>query len=227
MSARRLGCVACLAGSFAIVAACLPNPKKDFEDYSDKTADYRKSGPKDGGDIDSAPPTQAVEGLYFGACLSKLAAGRIDRVLRFYTESKFTPGAGGAASKLTMKITPMKLGPNNSAPAAFVKSETIGDTFTIDSVDVDARGVFPGALGTVKVPGAANPISGRDIVIENTSLNGRYAEEKFCTQLAGHVVQPTDIELIGDDNTCLFFKTKEGDPLPAINVAMFDPGCPL
>lgn len=230
MSARPLRLYALIGASCTVCAAfaaCLPNPSKDFDDYSDKTADYRKSGPKDGGDIDSAPPTQAVEGLYFGACLSKLAAGRIDRVLRFYTETKFTPGTGGGNGKLTLKITPMKLGPNNTAPPTVSKTETIGDTFALNEVDVDARGVFPGNLGTVKVPGASNPISGRDIVIENAAIPGRYAEEKFCTQLSGHVVQPTDIDLVGDDNTCLFFKSKEGDPLPALTVAMFDPGCPL
>lgn len=207
--------------------ACIPDPKGDFEDYTNRTGEFRQSGPKDGGDLDSAPPTQAVEGIYFGACLSKLAAGRIDRVLRFYTETKFTPGTGGGAGKLTLKITPMKLGPNNGPPASVSKSEAIGSTFTLNEVAVDARGSFPGSLGRVTVPGAANPISGRDIVIDDAAIPGRFAEEKFCTQLAGHVVQPTDIILEGDANTCLFFKAKEGDPLPSISVPMFESGCPL
>src|SRR3954451_5390186 len=89
------------------MGACV-DPKGDFESYNDRTADFRKAPPpKDGGVVDSAPPVESVEGLYFGACLSKLAAGRIDRVLRFYTETKFTPNAGGGGGKISLKLTSM------------------------------------------------------------------------------------------------------------------------
>lgn len=208
-------------------SACLPDPKAEFDDYAEKTASYRQNGPRDGGDIDSAAPTEAVTGLYVGVCLSQLAAGRLDRVLRFYAPVTFVPDASGVGGKLTIKLTPLKLGPNNTPPPSVSLDQTVGDTFAINEAAVDAKGIYAGTIGTVNVPGVSNPISGRDIVIENTALPGRFAVEKFCSQLSGHVVQPTDIDLTPDANTCLFRAVKEGDPVPTFTNADFDPGCPL
>src|SRR5688572_8003278 len=101
----------------AVFIACIPHPAADFEDYTDRTGSFRVTNtPKDAEIPDTAPPTMAVEATYFGACLSQLAAGRIDRVLRFYTETKFTPDASGGTGKLTLKITAMKLGPSSGPP---------------------------------------------------------------------------------------------------------------
>src|SRR4051812_34324829 len=115
MGSRRLALPFGLWILCASVPACIPDPEGDFKSYTDHTSQFRDQV-QDGGGIDSAPPTVAVESLYFAACLSKLAAGRIDRVLRFYTESKFTPDATGGTGKLTLTLTAMKLGPGNTAP---------------------------------------------------------------------------------------------------------------
>ena len=211
-----------------VLFACIPHPKDDFEDYTDRTGSFRPTNtPKDAEIPDTAPPTMAVEATYFGACLSQLAAGRIDRVLRFYTETKFTPDASGGTGKLTLKIPAMKLGPNSGPPASFSKSENVGMTFAVNDQPVDAKGVYPADLGTVSIPGSSNPISGRDIVIENVKLPGRFAAKRFCSQLSGDVKQPTEITLTPSANTCIFQEAKDGDPLPAITVADFENGCPL
>ena len=208
-----------MLGALALCAvapvACFPDPAGDFKDYTDNTAPFRVT-PKDAGPAtDSAPPTVAEEGLYYGACLSTLAAGRIDRVLRFYTETKFTPDPAGGTGKLTVKFTSMKLGPSNGPPVSVSKSETVGMTYTVETT-TDSKGLYAAALGTVNVPGASNPISQRDIVVEETSLPGKFARDKFCSQLIGHVTVPTDIRLAGEDNTCVYIKVKEGDPTPVL-----------
>lgn len=122
-----------------------------------------------------------MNGIYFAACLTKLAAGRIDRVLRYYTEVSYVPagGATGLAGEITMRLTALKLGVGGAPPDAVSKSWTVGSTYTIDT-SVASSGVYMGPLGTVIVPGAANPISGRDILIENMATNSRFGTGKFC-----------------------------------------------
>jgi len=195
-------------------AACIPDPHGDFEEYNERTGEFRTTG--EAGAIDSAPPTTAVQGLYYAVCLSQLAAGRPDRVLRFYTETTFTPDPAGGTGKIELKLTPLKLGPGNTAPPQVSKAWVIGNTYTVAQTPTDTNGVYAANLGTVTIPGEANPISGREIIVENAALPGRFAKEKFCSQLRGNVVQPTQIELSGEANTCVYLPVKEGDPPPAI-----------
>ena len=172
-------------------------------------------------------PTESFKGLYFGACLSALAAGRIDRVLRFYTEAKFTPDATGGTGRLTLKLTALKLGPDKGAPPTVGKDQIVGTTLEIVDTPTTPAGVYAASFGTASIPGEANPISGRPIVVEMTSLPGRFAKGKFCSQLIGHVVQPTDIILEGDLNTCVYFPVKEGDATPTITNEDFAAGCSI
>ena len=172
-------------------------------------------------------PSESVKGLYFGACLSALAAGRLDRVLRFCTEAKFTPDAAGGSGKLSLKLTALKLGENKGPPPTVGKDQIVGTTLEIIDTPTTPAGVYAAAFGTASIPGEANPISGRPIVIEMTSLPGRFAKGKFCSQMIGHVVQPTDIMLEGDLNTCLYFPVKEGEATPVITDEDFAAGCPI
>lgn len=174
---------------------------------------------------DRAAPTQVIEGIYFGACLSKLA-GRVDRVLRFYTEVKYTPLVPDEKATLQLKLTSLQLGPNNGPPPTVSKSATTGQTYTSTS-SVKPNGVYDAPLGTIKIPGEANPISGRDIDVEQAAVPGKFGLAKFCSQLSGHVVQPTDILLEGDSNTCIYLPVKEGDPTPTIQLTDFPDTCAL
>jgi len=216
---------AALALAIPTSAVACVDPKGDFDKYNEITTGFREV--KDASIPDTAPPTESFEGLYFGACLSTLAASRIDRVLRFYTEAKFTPDASGGTGKITLKLTSLKLGANKGPPPTVSKDQTIGATLTVADSPTTPAGVYAASFGTTNIPGDANPISGRDIIVEMTSLPGRFAKEKFCSQLIGHVVQPTDIQLEGDANTCLYFSVKEGDPPPALTNAMFESGCSI
>lgn len=221
MRSRWLALVVC--GTFPIGfvggSACIPDPKGDFQDYTDRTTEFRKS-PTDAAVPDATVIEGAVKGLYFGACLSKLAAGRIDRVLRFYTELEYTPDATGAKTgKITLKLTALKLGANNGPPDKVAVDWKVGNTYTVDKSPTSDKGVYAASLGTVSIPGAANPISGRDIIVEQAAVPGKFADlggGKFCSQLSGHVVQPTDIPLEGADNTCIFLPVKEGDAPPVL-----------
>ena len=180
----------------------------------------------DGG-LDAAKPTQPVEGIYFGACLSRLAAGRVDRVFRFYTEVKYTPIAPDGKATLELRLTALELGAGNTAPPTVSKSATVGQTYAIPKASLSPGGVYAGPLGTMIIPGAANPISGREVIIEQATVPGRFTAAKFCSQLTGHVVTPTDIVLEGPSNTCIYLPVKDGDPTPAIQLSDFPATCSL
>ena len=198
-----------------IAVACIPDPKSDFEDYTKATETIRNQPPTEGGaQLDSAPVTESVKSLYYGACLSALAAGDLKKLLRFYTEVEYTPdGPGATSGRLLIKLTALKFGTNFNAPDAVSKAWTAGTTYTVET-RTNAAGGYQATLGNVTIPGVANPISQRDIIVEMTSLPGTFGSGQFCSQLIGRVVVPTDLQLEGPSNTCLFFPVKEGDVPP-------------
>jgi len=85
---------------------------------------------------------------------------------------------------------------------------------TASGVAVDGAGKFTAPLGTLTIPGAANPITGRDVVIEAASLSGTLETTTFCARLAGNVVQPISVTLDPAQNPCVFIRSAEGDPVP-------------
>lgn len=198
-------------------AACLPNPEKDFDDYG-KRAEPFNQGPSDaGGGIDAKPPEEAVEGLYYAACLTVLAYGNTDRVFNFYTNTKFVPAEGGGGT-LSLTLKPLAVDPALlSPPPTVAEAGTVGDPYTslpTDGPNVGSDGKFTLQFGSVAIPGSANPITGRDILIDNTVFTGRFSSDRSCAQLSGSVTKPTTITLEGNKNTCIMVPIKDGDPTP-------------
>lgn len=167
----------------------------------------------------------AEDATYFGACMTALAPGELDKVLRFYVEMSTLP-TGASTKLLDWKMTALALGPDSGAPTSFVKSGTVGTTTTISNTPVDAAGKFTINAGTIAIPAAANPIIANNMVIESTQLKATFATPSFCSQLSGNVTQPFAFELQGSQNTCVFIRTNEGDAVPAITGQMFANGCP-
>ena len=160
----------------------------------------------------TATPTKA---LYVGGCLTQLAAGRVDRLFLYYTEATST----GASIDLTMQAI-------KTGTTTFSKTAVVGTTLAKVGVPF-VSGKYAADFGTVVIPGAANPITGRDVTIEQTQMPGRFLPPAFCSQLAGRVVTPTDVLLDGKANVCVFKPATEGGPMPKFEVADFDAGCPL
>lgn len=229
----RLGIALSTVAVSALVFACIPNPKGDYEDYLDRTANEPKSnggGGQADASIDTKPPETAVEALYVGICVTALAARDPSQALRFYTETKFTPDPAGGG-KITMAVTPLlgwdKANNQFTSPKTVSKSETRGATINVPDTPVAAgQGRFTANLGTVNLNGEANSVSGRDAVIEDTVLDGRFgAGDRFCTTLGGQLTIPYGFTFDPAQNTCIFAKVKEGDPLPTIPSEEFV--CPL
>jgi len=208
--------------------ACIPHPDDDFGDYQSRIRAL-PSQQIEASTFDAAPPpTQAVKGLYYGACLSELAFGQVTKVFNFYTNTEFTPGPSGGTLSLTIQALRVV---NGVLPPETISSSGIsGGVIPAPSAPVDAEGKFALTLGTVTVPGDSNPISGSNVLIENTTLTGRFAENRFCARLGGDVRQPAAAArtLNIDRNVCQFVPIKDGDTRPEFTAADFQPGaCPL
>jgi hypothetical protein len=254
----RIFALATLVCGPVVGLACIPNPKADFEDYQAAVIPYRPEA--GGGSFDGAAATEAFEGTFFGACLSQLAQNNPDKVFNFLTDVKFTPGAGGG--QLVFKLTPLKTdqtpGPDQGRvpPKVVSRANITGTVLGSDTaVATDARGKFTAVFGDVNVPGDANPISQRPVIILNGGMVGIFSQSSgvapgsdggadeagtdagassggaqftICTRLNGDVTQPLTLTLDPTLNICQFRQIKEGDPAPVFTKADFQSGtCPV
>lgn len=230
-------CLAALAVVPVIAAssACTAGIAPLTGDGGSILGDDASSGGDDGAVIidsgvvkaDAKPIKDAVTGTYYTACLTKLAAGRVDRALHFYSALTFAPS--GSGGRITIQMTPLRVTAPATQPSAISKAQTVGNPFTVSSASVAASGIYSSApVGTVVIPGEANTISGRPITIESAAVPGVFTGGgKFCSQFAGEVTSPTIITLVGEENTCVYFPVTDGDKPPTITLGDFSAGCPL
>lgn len=207
--------------------ACIPHPEGDFEDYQERVASLPKTS-VDASTFEAAPPpTHAVEGTYYGACLPELGLQNPVKRLNYFTRTKFTPDSSGA--KLELSVQPLKV-VNLQPPPTVTMADAVGSEITTPAADVAETGRFRLELGTIHVPGSANPISGGDIEILEAFLDGRFAEERICARLGGRLTQPAAAARTLDPplNICQFVPIKDGDSMPEFTKADFQPeSCPL
>lgn len=230
---RRSFFVGLFVFSSAAVLACLPDPEKDFDKYKTDIAPYAALG--GGGTFDGSAATQAVEGTFYGACLSQLAQSNPDKVFNFIVDTKFTPNPGGGGGQLVLKLQPIKTEQQGTPdvvgrqpPATVTRANATGTVLgNGQPVPTDGEGKFTIQFGEVTVPGDANPISQRNVVIENGAMAGRFLTNSFCTRLSGDVTVPLSVTLDPPKNICQFRPIKDGDPTPKFTFQDFLPGtCP-
>jgi hypothetical protein len=200
------------------VFACFPHPAGDFEDFGDRVNALAPPVSDGGGNFEAAPPpTEAVTGEYYVACLSQLAYGQGSKVFSFFAETKFEPEPGGGG-KLSLALHPLKLGADANPPKVLSKADIVGETKNVPATtpNVAADGRYTIELGTTTVPGEANPITQRNVIIESTKLTGFFGTSRFCAQLNGNVTQPIPLTLNPPENICQFSPMKEGDAIPVI-----------
>lgn len=178
-------------------------------------------------DPDSSAPDAPTsqQGLFYGACLSELAAGQPSKVFNFWVET--TSGDG----KLTMRLQPLIM-INQAPPPTVTKSGTIGAVLPSLPADIDAGGHAMLVLETITIPGAANPITGSDVVITSTLIETRFVstKTKFCGRLGGSLVKPEAAarELKPAENVCRFVPIVDGQTTPTFTAADFAPeACPF
>jgi hypothetical protein len=221
-----LGSLGCVTAVLIAPWACIPHPEQDFEDYQERIANFPKETVEAAAFDTSAPPTSAVEGLYYGACLSELEFGQPKLVFNFYPMTKFAPEPTPA--QLTLSIQSLKV-INRAPPPTISLAGVIGSPIAAPATTVDAEGLFLIQLGTVIIPGEANPVSGSEAQIDDAVLRGRFGADRFCARLGGRVIRPTAAArtLKDGENICQFVPIKDGDPTPTFTGANFQAAsCP-
>lgn len=181
---------ATFAVAAALTVACLPHPSGDYDEFIEDTNSLRGEPPlPDGGGtvIDASVPIEATEGQYLAACLPSLSGQRADKALRFIAETKYVPGENGANGTLGLTLYPLAV-----TATVFDKANTVGEPLVVgDALPVDAQAKFSGTVARAQINKDANTISPRDIVIENTSLEGQFAAEgNFCSTFNTTVTAP-------------------------------------
>jgi hypothetical protein len=157
--------------------------------------------------------TEAETTLYAGICGFSLAGYDPNLAVRFLVE-KTVDG-----TSLTLGLKP--LAGWDAVMGGPVAPATVGEATTCGPASSTtceiAKGAFSARYATLDVPGAANTISGDPIRLENVRLDGVLAKgPRFCSGLAAMMTAPLQYELLREENTCIFVKVADGDPLPAL-----------
>jgi hypothetical protein len=185
-----------------LFAACLPDAKGDYDKFVTVTEPQRE---KPGGGVSDAAvdaSVVAIDANYLAVCYSALMTGSMGRTLRFYTQVKVDPMGAGGKAKLVLY-------PMRADARKFERGMATNSPLTYDNVTVGEDTRFTGILPMVAIEGAANPLSGKDITIDNVKLTGLlYAKDTFCSGFSGAITMPIQQEF---DAICRYFALKEGD----------------
>jgi hypothetical protein len=195
--------------TFALVALTLgaafvhcAHPTDDYESYLDLVKKRTSSSKPPAGCL-GTPDTSGVDltGTFVGYCRVNFASA--SQALRLAT--RFTQ----TGTTLEAKLTPLKTG-------AKTVNETVGDPELTATTDI-LEGKFSLDVGTVKVSGGANPISGSDIQLDNAVFEAVInSKDEILAELNGQLVKPFTLDLSDETKTdiCLFVRLADGTTLP-------------
>ena len=170
---RAGGTAALLVLAAAFLTGC-PDPQAEFDDFE---ARYEETKP---------PPVvaacgetvQSVEGDFLFALSAQIDAEKpILFLASIVTE----------ADGMHVSVTPLE---------AADRKTLIPPPLEIGPYPIDAEGNFVAALPQLTIPGAANPITGSEIVA-TTTLSGAVCENLLCGDVTGQVTEPLMLDLAG------------------------------
>jgi hypothetical protein len=185
----------CRAGgqriALVLVAACAmgcPDPQAEFDDFASRELETRPPP------IPAACGTAAteVEGKFIWALAAKLNPKKPILFLNDIT----TEGDG-----LHFSITPID---------AKDRKTPIGEPMALSAYPIDGAGNFKADFPEMTVPGAANPLTGSDIVA-TVSLAGAVCTDALCGDVTGTVTEPLMLDLAG---STFYMERVDEDPLP-------------
>jgi hypothetical protein len=175
----------------------------------------------------SADAISGDTALYYGACLSELAFQQPSKVFNIYATVTFS------VDTLNLGFQFLAVTNNFEPPTNVSKLGAVGPLHS-GAARGDTNGSYPLSIGTMEIPGTANPISGSDAQINASAIAVRWIGgagigSRFCGRLSGMVVKPVAAtrELDPDMNICHFVPITEGAATPRFTAADFQSSaCP-
>ncbi|MCC6648730.1 MAG: hypothetical protein IT374_24595 [Polyangiaceae bacterium] len=212
-----------LAASVSVVAvsACV-DPEGRFDDYVSDTTARRGGGVAGaGGGAPSgcSTPDGAVPdptGDFLVSCVTNITGRNPKQPLRFAGKLAYTPDGGGAGL-LSMTLTPILV----SAGAPQTLADTVGASIVLPDAPVSTTCGFEAGVGKVTVAGAANSISGSEIVLEPARLMGSIlSADRLCAELDGALTVPFEFDMNSPGDSCVFLRCEGGacPPLPELDL---------
>ncbi|NUP11599.1 MAG: hypothetical protein HOW73_36600 [Polyangiaceae bacterium] len=202
--------VAFLAGLLGALSGC-PDPQGEFDDFVERFDAIHgggEGGEGTGGAPDCVPTTPAeADGIYLFALSASLNAKKA-----FAFDATVTTADDGSGG-LTLDLSLQPLSKDDQVTP-------VGDPIVAEDLAVAADGSFDWDFGQVTLIGAANPLTGND-VIATLQLHGSICGGDdlgfICGDVTGNVTSPIMLDLEGSTFT---FQRYEGDkPAPVINCA--------
>ncbi len=177
-----------MLGVGILLAGC-PSPEVEerYDEFGEKTQDIRDDAASV--KMDVAGTLVDVTGTFHFSLTATPVAPTTP--FQFIATTTFTPDdAGGGQLDLELQPLSLGLGQTNN-PREFT-----GDAIPL-SFTVDEAGTFDADLGEINLIGAANPVTGSDIVA-TMQLQGAIQDENvYCGNVGGMVTVPANIDLTG------------------------------
>ncbi len=203
--------------TLGVVMAGCPSPQDDYDDYLKLAQKPAATAVVP----TSKCPVADVNGLFVGYCKVNFATPEQSLMLR----TEFTLADG----KISADFKPLK---NSTTGVGPTSTEDI-----VAGVDIKASGTvtdnqFTLTAGDVSIPGAANPLSGTDILLTGSSFKAfTVSTDIVFAELDGTLVKPFENDLTQPGDTCIFVRAT-GTAIPARpddelkTPALLGSGCP-
>lgn len=185
----------------AVLASGCPDPEARLEEFLEGSkAERDLPPPKD----DLGSTLADISGVFLFGLDPVINPGL---PLQFLCTTTLTPdGAGGGL--LTMSMQPLSLDKGSTTSPR----QPVGEALLLEDIPVSPDGAFSIDLGEVMVTGAANPITGSDIVAVLTVGGFIQDMDFFCGKANGTLTAPFEISL--DNSTFGAVRVTGIDALP-------------
>ncbi len=177
-----------VAAPLWLAAGCpSPEPQEKYDAFLDQTKEEREDAANTKMDMGGA--LADVSGTFLFALSAVIDP---THPMQFYTTVTFTPGGDGGT--LAMDLQPLSLDVGSTTAPRM----QVGEVLSLPATPVDAAGAFGFVIeNPVMVTGAANPITGGDIVATLELSGVIQSEDVFCGTVTGMVTQPLMLDLMG------------------------------
>jgi hypothetical protein len=204
------------------VVACV-DPRQDYNDYSDRTADAHTSPASNfDSSVDTgplyAPDAAFMTQLYFMSCLTGNAEGDVTKASLSVAHVVYTPKSGGGGT-ITFGDQPLLLNPTSL-------SDTTGTYYQANPMagaPVAADGTASVSWGDTTIPGNGNPVTMMDLEFTSSSLDIHVeSETQICGNFTGNLIKPFATQVMGP---CVFrLLQSASSPIPSLQLSDFH--CP-